>query len=119
MALREYLERLLAAEVRTLNLELSAVREATTAAFQASQKAIDKAEEALTRRLEGMNELRDQLREQAETFARQEVVTSENQARDSRIERVERFQSKMLGGLLLAPFVSAILVGLVVYSFTH
>ena len=119
VALREYLERLLAAEIRTLNIELEAVREATGSAFQASQKAIDKAEEALTRRLEGMNELRDQLREQAETFARVEVVSTENAARDERITRVERFQSKMLGGLLLAPFVSAILAGLTVYALTH
>ena len=119
VALREYMERLLAAEVRTINTELAAVREATTAAFSASQKAIDKAEEALTRRLEGMNELRDQLREQAETFARAEVVATENSARDERITRVERFQSKMLGGLLLAPFVSAVLAGLVVYALTH
>lgn len=117
--LRDYLEGLIATEVRSLNIELAAAKEATEAAFRASQKAIDKAEEALTRRLEGMNEIRDQLREQAETFARVEVVATENAGRDERITRVERFQAKMLGGLLLAPFVSAVLAGLVVYSVTH
>ena len=119
VALREYLERLIAGEVRSLNIELAAVREATTAAFETSQKAIDKAEEALTRRLEGMNELRDQLREQAETFARQEVVTAENRARDQRIAKLEQFQAKLLGGLLLAPFVASGVTAVMVYVLAH
>ena len=130
VALREYLERFICGKVDRLDVELKAVRAATDAAFMASQKAIDKAEAALGARLEGMNEIRGQLETQADTFARADVVNAALKSLSDRLDRefslvgtrlgiIERFQSRLLGGLLLAPIVSSIITGVVVYAVTH
>jgi hypothetical protein len=110
--LREYVEQILARDIARIEVELRSIRASVDVAFAASNKAVDKAEAALTRRLEGMNELREQLREQAETFAREDIV-------EPRLKRMESFQAKIVGGLLVVPLVSAILAGLVVYVVTH
>jgi len=46
-------------------------------AFAASEAAIDKAEQATEKRLEGLNAMRDQLRDQAGTFMLREIADSQ------------------------------------------
>ena len=62
--------------------------------FLAHKEAIQKAESSLNKRLEGMNEFREQLKDQTATFAIKEQT-------DERISRIESFQNKLLGGLTL------------------
>ena len=70
----------------------------------ATQKAIDKAESTLGMRLEGMNAIREQLREQADTFLTTAVFNVQHDALIARIDRLvdridknERWQSGIEG----------------------
>ncbi len=118
VALKEYLERLIQGEVSRLETELRAQKENVSLASNAANKALDKAESALTRRLEAMNELRTQLQDQAQTFAREDLVASRINALADRGSRLESFQNRMVGALLVVPMVTSILVGLVLYFVT-
>lgn len=60
--------------------ELKAVDRALTERMNAAQVAVDKAEVATNHRLDTMNEVRDQLRDQAATFAIREVVDKDIEA---------------------------------------
>lgn len=53
---------------------------------RADEKAIGKATEQLNQRLEGMNEFRDQLREQATTFMRIDTYTQAHITLENRVE---------------------------------
>jgi hypothetical protein len=57
-----------------INYKVDALEKQVDRRFMASEAAIVRSNEALTHRLEGMNEVRDQLREQAGTFVRRELV---------------------------------------------
>jgi len=65
-----------ASEQRQADL-LEAERHLRLARREDDQRAIDKAEEAMTRRLDSMNELREQLNEQKSTFVQVEVFKAE------------------------------------------
>jgi len=67
-ALKEHLETLIAATERRLEDLLDAERHLRLARREDDARAIDKAEESMTRRLDSMNELREQLNTQDKTF---------------------------------------------------
>jgi hypothetical protein len=117
--LKEYIEALMTGHVQRLDTEIRAARETTALALAASDKATTKAEDALTRRLESMNEIRAQLGEQAGTFARQDVVNTQFIGVVERLARLEGFQNRMMGALVVVPMVTSVLVGLVVYFVTR
>jgi len=117
--LKEYIEALMSGHVQRLDTEIRAARETTALALAASDKATTKAEDALTRRLESMNEIRAQLGEQATTFARQDVVNTQFIGVIERLGRLEGFQNRMMGALVVVPMVTSVLVGLVVYFVTR
>jgi hypothetical protein len=119
----------LAAQLRaeTNELRWTAHIRAHEAALEAHRKehaleatARDKAEAAIDRRLEGMNEVRSQLKEQAATFARIEVV----QQLTDRVIAIEKLDIKGEGrslgqGAVIATIVAAVgfaatLLGLIV-----
>lgn len=66
------------------------VREETRVAFIASEKAIDKAESSMNKRLDAMNEFRDQLREQAATFMRREESLQRHDATNDKVDAIEK-----------------------------
>lgn len=70
------------------------------------KNARDKAEQAIDKRLEGMNEVRSQLKEQAQTFARVESVS----ALTDRVIAIEKLDIKGEGRALGQGAVVAIIV---------
>src|SRR5947209_3899361 len=96
--LKEHMEALLAGE-----------RELRRARREDDLIAREKASQAVDRRLESMNEFRDQLREQASTFVTREFIEEQLKLRDvyqktvsERFERLERWQAKVLGACAFA-----------------
>ena len=65
------------------------------------QRAVNVASDALTKRLEGMNEIRDQLREQASTFATREALEWKTDELERRLRDVENKQSNWDGRMLV------------------
>ena len=61
------------------------------------QRALDLASTELNRRLEGMNELRQQLDRQAGTFVTREYVDATIQRIDSRISALQEYRANMEG----------------------
>jgi DNA anti-recombination protein RmuC len=66
-----------------------------------SEKAIGKAEESMTKRLDSMNEIREQLKDQAETFL--PIVTYEANHRllEMKVESLQKFMYIITGALLV------------------
>jgi hypothetical protein len=91
--------------------------------FDLAQVAIDKAERTMNDRLQGMNEFRDTLRDQAGKFAtiqqlddRLHAVDKDHEALNQRIGKLEGFQNNLQGrmwavGALI--FFGALIINLV------
>jgi len=80
--------------------------------FSSHREAIQKAEDALNKRLEAMNEFRDQLKDQTATFAVKEST-------DGRLAKLEGFQGRLLGAFGLAMIVMPLVIGIAVYMLTR
>lgn len=63
--LREHVAELMTAEREKNEVRFQAMKESTTTALAAAQRAVEKAESAVEKRLEGMNEFRGSLADQA------------------------------------------------------
>ena len=95
VSLREYLDR----EIHNLSLRLAEQQRYT-------DKAVDKAEFALSKRLDGMNEFRDALRDQASRMATREQL---DQLRERIIEMEKRAAvTSALVGMSVSVIVSVI-----------
>jgi hypothetical protein len=91
--------------------------------FDLAQVAIDKAERTMNERLQGMNEFRDTLRDQAAKFAtiqqledRLHAVDKDHEALTKRLSLVENFQSNLQGRMWAMGafiFFGALLINLV------
>jgi len=80
--------------------------------FIAHREAIAKAEVSLNKRLESMNEFRDQLKDQTATFAVKDAT-------EARLVKLESFQGKLLGAFGLAMIVMPLIIGLITYFLTR
>ena len=86
-----------------------------------SHVAIDKAEQQLNKRLEGMNEFRDTLKDQASKLATKDEMMALIGALDKRIQSVERVQSSGEGRtsasaiwwIIGANILTAVIIGLI------
>lgn len=121
---------------------IEALKEHIDGRFTEMTRAIDRAEAVLEQRLEGMNEFRaqilkeragfvtvdhysqkhDQLDEQIDELRRTYVNADRHEAlaqkTDVRFQSIEKFQSKMIGALLLVSVILPILTTTVVYLLT-
>lgn len=79
ISLREHIE----AQIAGVRRELLLIQEA-------QKTAVQKAEETMSKRLDSMNEFRQQLKDQAATFASRELVDKMNKDMDERLDRQER-----------------------------
>ncbi len=68
VSLREYLTALISAAEKRSDARFDAMKDMVEAAFETSKEAVAKAETSVDKRLEGMNEFRDQLSDQATRF---------------------------------------------------
>jgi len=104
VSLREYVEMRINAESRRLEQRIDA-----------SHEAVAKAEDAMTLRLEGMNEFRSQIQSERATYATREQRDDDQK----RVGRIEGTISKLVGGLILASFLMPLLTGVIVYLLTR
>lgn len=77
---------LIAKEAQRVDVELRSIHD-----------SVDKAERVLGLRLEGMNEIREQLADQAQTFARQDVIGPRVERAEERIAALEQWRAVSLG----------------------
>jgi gas vesicle protein len=76
VSLREYLTSLINAAERRSDARFDAMKDMVETAFETAKEAISKAETATDRRLEGMNEFRDTLSDQASHFVTKDALES-------------------------------------------
>lgn len=114
-ALKNYVDQRFTAAEIAIDKAVASTVLAVDKAFAQSQRAIDKAEEAVEKRLEGMNEFRQQLNEERANYLTLESWEQQKQALVSRIEVLEKWLFKILGALGLLSAVVPILVALATY----
>ena len=68
-----------------------------------SEKAVEKAEESMCKRLEGMNEFRTQLADQSKTFITYNVYDANHKLLETKIESIQKI---VWGGLAIVSFVT-------------
>lgn len=86
---------------RYVTAEIQALRRETQAANKNAEQAVAVAAVEATKRLEDHNGLIEQMRTQASHFASREIVDENKKAYISRFERLENFQSKIIGGMVV------------------
>lgn len=64
------------------------------------------------------NQVRDQIIAERADFLTQEVYDQRHQVLVQQVDSVERWQYKLVGGLVFATFVAPLVTGLIVYLFT-
>ncbi len=88
VSLRDYFERLLLERDKAWTVQLAS-----------AQTALDKAENALTKRLEGMNEFRDTLKDQAGRFVTMEVLDAKLANLQAQLKTLDNYRANMEGRL--------------------
>ena len=101
VSLREYVNAQFHSLDRFTTAEIAALRRETESARHASDRAIEVAAHEAAERLAAHNGLIEQMRQQASTFATRESSDNYRKANDNRIGRLEAFQGKMIGGLVV------------------
>jgi len=95
------LKELVEARIETLSGAITAVERRATAALEASEKAIDKAEHASNARFASVNEFRQTLTDQAGRFVSREEIAAQMAALAKDIgvnaSRVDRIEARGLG----------------------
>ena len=94
------LDRHLSNEIKRVEDALAAEVELRRARREDDMRAVDKAEESMTRRLDAMNELREQLNSQALTFVNVSEFKAEMDKLETLIERNRQDIDSTRGGLL-------------------
>jgi len=77
-------------DVRILEEKVVQLAEHIESHIVYSERAVDKAEEAMTKRLEGMNEFRSQLTNQSKTFITYEVYDVNHKLLESKIDNISK-----------------------------
>lgn len=106
----------IAALDRHLTSEIAALRRETQAANRNAERAIQVAKEEAAERLAAHNGLIELMRVQSQQFASREALDDFKRERhqaldafkdeaDKRFGRIERFQSMLIGGMLLVSFL--------------
>ena len=92
-------------DIATLNgdeYKLDALKELINERFGFLQRAVDKAEKELNYRLMGMNEFRDQLKDQTKTFITYDIYNANHKTFEIRIEAMQKI---VWGGLAIVSFL--------------
>jgi hypothetical protein len=90
VSLREYVTMMIQLEMTRLGERFLAVEKSTQAAFDNSQRAIDKAAIATEKRFEGVNEFRSALADQASNFVTRSDLTALSEKMEIQIERLRQ-----------------------------
>lgn len=122
VSLREYLMAQINAAESRAELRFEAMKEQVAAAFQSSQRAIDKADDATEKRFEGVNEFRAALSDQATRFVTAETLKALGDKLEASIDRnredlnslatrIDLRQGEIAGSRLTYGNIAAIVAG--------
>ncbi len=125
-ALKDYVDRRFAANEQAVDKAVGTTALAVDKAFEQNQRAIDKAEEAVEKRLEAMNEFRDQLTNERSNYVSAESYRQQHGSLEAKIEAldktlrerlttIEQWQNKIVGALVLILVILPALTALAVY----
>jgi len=90
-------------DVRVLEEKVVQLAEHIESHILYSERAVDKAEEAMTKRLEGMNEFRSQLTDQSKMFMTIDTYDVNHKLLESKIEALQKI---VWGGLAVVSFIA-------------
>ena len=90
-------------DVRILEEKVVQLAEHIESHIVYSERAVDKAEEAMTKRLEGMNEFRSQLTDQSKMFMTIDTYDVNHKLLESKIEALQKI---VWGGLAVVSFIA-------------
>jgi len=87
------------------------------AEIKSMQRALDVARQELERRLEGMNEFREQLRSQANTFVIREANDVMNKEMERRVRIIETNRSNLEGRMWVIPTIIVLIqIAIVIFK---
>lgn len=95
------------------------LKDYTDQRFADNERAIDKAAAAVDKRLDGMNEFRDQLRDQASTFLPRTEYQVHHEALMDRVMLLESWRNKTLGVVAVLTILSGTLGAVIIKVFFH
>lgn len=95
VSLRDYME----AKFRNVEDKLDSQKEFNKLHFDLNEKAIKKAEDSMTTRLESMNEFRNQIKEERGNYATKEHISTLEKTIDNRIKPLETANAFTAGKL--------------------
>ena len=99
-----------------VNVRFDAMEKAVDAALAAAEKANDKADTATEKRFEGVNEFRDQLKDQAATFITRVEVDARDRGLNSKIDDLKESRSRSAGGVGALREGWSVLIGLILVA---
>lgn len=88
-----------------LELQLVSLKTAFESHALYTQKALEKAESSISRRLDGMNEFRDQLKDQTKTFLTWDAYEAKHGALETKIESIQKIVYIGVGIWILAQII--------------
>lgn len=97
-------------DVRILEEKVVQLAEHIESHILYSERAVDKAEEAMCKRLEGMNEFRSQLSDQSKTFLTVTVYDANHKLLETKIEALQKIAYTGLGIVALLSFIIPIIL---------
>lgn len=110
----------LAAAEKAVTAALSAAEKAIAAAMAAAEKAVSKAEAAAEKRFEGVNEFRQSLSDQQQTFARKTEVEIRFAGIDDKfkdlsaqLNAISEWRSRIAGGAATGDWVARAMFGVI------
>lgn len=105
VSLREYVMAAIGSMDRHLTAELAALRRETVSAQANAKEAVGLASEEAKERLASHNGLIDQMQQLSGTFVTREILDTQRDANDERIKRIESWQARMTGALVLVSVI--------------
>ena len=88
-----------------------------TVEIKSMQDAIRLARKELDRRLDGMNEFRDQLRNQAATFVTREISDVQHKRLEDRLSSLEKQKSNLEGRMWIIPSIIVLIqLGVLIFK---
>ena len=108
--IREYIKEYVSSEIGRVSERISATDRLHDQESVATARAIDKAEQQMNSRLLGMNEFREQLKDQASTFAKKDQVDDIRFSLQKRLDEIDRIIANWQGRLLVVGSGWAVIV---------
>jgi hypothetical protein len=100
-----YFEKLMDALTKANDQRIEDLEEKIMTIFESQKTALNKSEQKMDLRLEGMNEFRQAMADQSKNFLHRDEFEAKHQILEIKIEAMQKMVNMALGALLLLEFV--------------